>query len=103
MSFEAIVPIVLAGAVIFFIGCFFLQKRSILKNGQSTNAIIVKTIKRSLGKGHSFYPELKYTVDGCEHEVAYNVGNISPKYKDGEVIKTVYHKKKVEWVVIVNE
>ena len=103
MSLETFTPFVLAGAVIFFIGGFLIQNRSILKNGQSANAVVVKTIKRPLGKGHSYYPVLKYTVDGCEYEVEYNVGNISPKYNDGEIVKIVYHKKKVDWVVIVSE
>ena len=103
MSFETIAPFVLAGAVIFFVGGFFIQRRSILKNGQRANAVVVKTIKRPTRNGHSYYPVLKYTVDGCEHEVEYNVGNMWPKYDDGAIVKIVYHKKNVEWIVIVGE
>ena len=92
----------LAGTLVFFIGGFWLQRRNIIKNGEFTNATVIKTIKRRGRRGSSHFPVLGYTVDGREYEVEYNVGNMFPKYIDGETVKIVYHKQKAERVVIVN-
>ena len=98
---EIIGLFVLVSTFTFFILGFLLQNRNIRKNGEYADAIVVKTTKRPMRRGHTYYPVLKYTVDGRTYEVEYNVGNTHPKYNDGETVKIVYHKKKVEWIVIV--
>ena len=101
---ETIGIIALVSTFVLIAGGFYLQRRNIMKNGEYADAIVVKTIKSPMGRGRFTYiPVLKYSVDGHTYEVKYHVGNAYPKYMDGETVKIVYHKEKVERIAIVRK
>ena len=102
---ERIVSVILP--VVFTLGgtVFLITRINIRKNGVSTTAVVVKTVQVDGGVewGYSYCPILRYQANGREFETKYNVGRMSPWYKDGEVLEIMYNRKKPNKIIVEND
>ena len=102
-------PLIIIGlCFIFFPVGFFIQQRNIRKNGIKINAVVIRTEKRRSSNrrrstGASYFPVFKYTVEGVDFETEYVVGNILPKFNDGETVSIYYHKNKPQNISLPND
>jgi len=92
--------------ILFPVG-FFIQQRNIRKSGIKIEAVVIKTEKRnSSGRkrtGPSYFPVFKYTVNDVDFETEYVVGNMLPKFNDGETVSIYYHKDKPQNISLSND
>jgi hypothetical protein len=81
------------GCIVIVVGiCITFSKRKLLKTGVDADATVIRTVAARNGQrnGVTHVPVFSYTIGNETHEVMHRVGNMRPKYADGEVVKIRY-------------
>ena len=88
-------PIAILGVVFIIFGVLgFISNRSAQRKSDTTDATVVGMERMHVRRGgYSYFPLLEYVVDGVIYVETPPAGNISPKYKDGEIVKIIYSIK----------
>lgn len=81
----------------------FIFRRKIRKNGESTEAVVVKIERKQSSRSVSYSPIVNYSVGGQEHEVEIYTWQHKEKYKIGDIIKIIYDKKNPQKAIMEND
>ena len=107
MSLQFIIMFLFFGCVVTLVSLYDLIRiKSIIKNGEQTNAVVVEIVKeRSSGKyKYDVYrPILKYNANGIEYKTKYDTNDRSPKYADGSSRSIIYHKKNPKKILVTDD
>jgi len=86
---------------------FLLNKKELRDNGVHADATVVSTrralILRGGRAGTTYFPVVKYDVDGLIYTIESSVGHIWPRYKDGETVRIIYDKEDVKKIIILDD
>jgi len=79
-----------------YIGIHESRRRDdIIKNGERTNAVVMKTRKEMITRrGSRYFVTLRYEVNAQTYEIEHYVGRRNLRYKDGETIEIIYHYRR---------
>jgi len=83
-----------------------LQNKHLMKTGERTTAIVIRTERRHIGGGsltRTYIPVLEYTIDGVKYEKDHPVGNALPKYEDGTTFEIIYDKDNPKKMLIIGD
>ena len=91
---------ILGSSFILFPIVFLLDKKELRDNGVHADATVVSTRRamrlRGGRAGTTYFPVVKYDVDGLVYTTESRVSHIRPRYKDGEVVRIIYDKEDVK-------